>query len=220
MTIAGRVFSLLLLAMVWGCSLSVLSPARDTSNYYVLAPIAAPTASASPASQTANTVAIGVGPVKTPEYLDRPEMVSRSSSNQIVLSPTDRWAQSVDKDFTSVLSQDLAALLNTNRVLTFPWLRPANIQYQVRMDVERFDTDSDGTGRLIGRWEIKDATNGESLYSGQADIREPRRESEAATLSAAIGQLGQQIADAIHIVRANKPAQPRPASSTAFKTKT
>jgi uncharacterized lipoprotein YmbA len=184
------------------CSLgTVLQPTADLSKFYVLAPMDQ-SSRGTPITYSSNNgpkeLDIGLGPVKFPAYLARPEIVTRSSPNQIDLSPVDRWAEPLDKNFTSVLGQNLMMLLGAH-VTTFPWYRPLNLDYQVTVDLTQFDTDSQGTARVIGRWEIKDPNNGDLLNSGEINITEASQKGEAtaATLSRALGGLSTQLADAI-----------------------
>ncbi len=125
-------------------------------------------------------------------------MVTRSSPNRVDLSEIDRWAEPLDKNFVSVLGQNLMILLGAH-VTTFPWYRPTTLDYQITVDVTRFDTDTKGTAQIIGRWEIKDPNTGEVLKSGEINITDPARsgESRASTLSRALGDLSVQLADAV-----------------------
>jgi uncharacterized lipoprotein YmbA len=191
------------------CSLgTVLEPTKDPSQFFVLSPMEAPahgvpiTYNASGASKP---IELGLGPVKFPPYLARQEIVTRSSPNKVDLSSIDRWAEPLDKNFVSVLGQNLVTLLGA-RVATFPWYHPNNLDYQIGMNITRFDTDSKGTACAFGRWEIKDPNSGDLLNSGDLNITEPAltNETAAATLSRALGEVSIQLADAIR-------ATPRPA---------
>ena len=151
---------------------SVLEPRTDPSKFYVLTPMdssvrSVPITYSSAEGQRASE--IGLGPVKFPAYLARQEIVTRSSPNQVDLSDVNRWAEPLDKNFTSVLGQNLMMLLGAH-VTTFPWYRPTNLDYQVTVDITRFDTDSQGTAHVIGRWEIKDPNNGDLLKSGEINL--------------------------------------------------
>ena len=188
------------------CSVgSILQPAKDPSQFYVLTPLDA-SARGVPITYSgtggARELELGLGPVKFPAYLARPEIVTRSSPNKVDLAEINRWAEPLDKNFVSVLSQNLMTLLGA-RVTTFPWYRPTNLDYQITVDITRFDTDSNGTAQVIGRWEIKDPNSGEVLNSGEINLSDPARSGEtpAATLSRALGDLSVQLADAIRTTR-------------------
>lgn len=194
------------------CSLgTVLEPTKDPSQFYVLTPTDS-SARGVPITYSgtggARQLEIGLGPVKFPAYLARPEIVTRSSPNQVDLSEINRWAEPLEKNFVSVLGQDLMILLGAH-VTTFPWYRPTNLDYQMTVDITRFDTDLKGTAQIIGRWEIKDPNHGDVLNSGEINLSDTARSEEtpAATLSRALGDLSAQLADAI---RATKHPAPPP----------
>lgn len=198
--------SIAALFLVAGCSLgSILQPARDPSQYYVLTPIDEATSGVPITYSSAGShksLSIGLGPVKLPAYLLRPEIVTRSSPNKIDLSDKDRWAEPLDKNFVNVLGQNLTVLLGAH-VVTFPWYRPIDLDFQITDEVSRFDTDSHGTAQLEGRWEIKDPDSGEVLNSGDTNIsqRSQLGESAAATLSRALSDMSNQLADAVRATR-------------------
>src|SRR5580700_1859338 len=115
-------------AIVAGCS--VLSPQPDRSEFFILTPVsdragmAANAASASPDSQ----LTIGVGPVDFPDYLRRLPVVTRVAPNRIELSDERRWAEPLDKNFVRVLSENLATLLDTERIEKYPWALRTKIE--------------------------------------------------------------------------------------------
>jgi len=206
--IAMACFALVVLA---GCSVaSVLEPRKDPSQFYVLTPIDS-SARGVPITYSGadgrREIALGLGPVKFPAYLAREEIVTRSSPNKVDLSDLNRWAEPLDKNFVTVLAQNLTIVLGA-QVKTFPWYRPANLDYQVTLDITRFDTDSKGTAEIIGRWEIEDPDTGSELNSGAINVSDSAQsgETNAATLSRALGDLSTQLADAI---RATKHPTPR-----------
>src|SRR5579872_3949683 len=201
--IAAACLAMILLA---GCSIaSVLEPRKDPSQFFVLTPIdsAARGVPITYSGGTAHTeITIGLGPVKFPAYLAREEIVTRSSPNKVDLSDINRWAEPLDKNFVTVLGQNLTVLLGA-QVKTFPWYRPANLDYQIALDIARFDTDSKGTAEIVGRWEIEDPDTGDVLNSGEINIVDTAQsgETNAATLSRAVGDLGTQLADAIRATK-------------------
>src|SRR5271167_596118 len=82
-------------------------------------------------TRSAQQLSIGVGPIDFPDYLRRQEVVTRTAPNRIDVSQANRWAGPIDKNFTRVLSENLAALLSTQRVENYPWSRSTLVDYQV-----------------------------------------------------------------------------------------
>ena len=86
---SARVLLLAGLLCCPGCGL--LSPREDTTQYAVLVSLdEIPGEPAAPASAAHPSLRVGLGPVTLPEYLKRPQIVSRVGGTQIVLSASER----------------------------------------------------------------------------------------------------------------------------------
>jgi uncharacterized lipoprotein YmbA len=187
-----------------GC---LFSPQPDKSKFFVLAPDVAQGAEVTPAAAGApHQLVIGLGPIKLPEYLDRSDVVTRVAPNRLELSPVDRWAEPLSTDFRQVMAQDLSARLGTQMITFYPWYRTTHVDYQVRIDVYRFERDSHDTATLVAHWQIFDGS-GAILYATDSTISETGQPDEpgAAALSRALGTLAGQITSAIQSLRSSAP---------------
>lgn len=99
-------------------------------------------------------IAIGIGPIKLPEYLDRPNIVTRAGGNELTISEFDRWAGSLKEDFTRVLAENISMLIGTDKIVIYPWRRSTLIDYQVEIDVIRFEGKLGEDAILKVRWAI------------------------------------------------------------------
>lgn len=192
-----RSLAITLLFIAGGCN--ILAPQKDESKFYLLTPIADGVSTAvSPANQ-AQELSIGVGPVTFPGYLKRPEVVTRTGTDQLDLSEDKRWAEPLDSNFQSVLGQDLSQMLATQRIVIFPWYGKTHIDYQVEIQVSRFDVSSDGQSRLTARWSIKNA-NGKILFASETTTTAAVADDDAAgsaALSRDVSELSRQVAGRI-----------------------
>jgi uncharacterized lipoprotein YmbA len=156
---------------------------------------------AKPASTSADSqLTIGVGPVDFPDYLRRLPVVTRVAPNRIDLSDERRWAEPLDKNFVRVLSENLAALLDTQRIEKYPWSLRTKVDYQVEINVQRFETDSDGQTQLLASWIIRDGNGGKILYASQTTAGAPASSdgvSASAALSGDLATLSKEIASRI-----------------------
>jgi len=144
---------------------------------------------------------IGVGPIKFPEYLDRTEIVTRSSSNKITLSDFDVWAGSLEKDFSRALAENLSVLLSTESVVLYPRLHPELVKYQIGVDVIRFDGPLGGDVSVIARWVIFQGKERKLVLVRKSTIIEPSGgkgyEAMVAADSRALEKLSREIAEVI-----------------------
>lgn len=141
----------MLRVLVLGMCLSLLAGCGVTkpSRFYLLTPT-----TETGATTTRLEVAIGVGPVALPEYLDRSEIARRAGDNQIKYAGTHRWAEPLKVSFSRVLSENLATMIPTEQVVIFPWARAIPIDYQVTVVVTGYEADESGYIRLATNWQI------------------------------------------------------------------
>jgi uncharacterized lipoprotein YmbA len=198
-----------------GCSAmarTILAPQKDVSKFYLLTPTADAAASTPSANTTGGDFTLGLGPIKIPPYLDRPEVVTRAAPNRLELSKEDRWGESVQNGFTNSMERDLTVETGAGRIIIFPWYSTEHIDMQVEVDVYRFETDGNGLATLSARWTIYDSTGKNILYTAEANLTQPSTAGDttqaAAALSRTIGDLSAQIANMIHNLRAQQTAHP------------
>jgi len=82
---------------------------------------------------------IGLGPIRIPSYLDRPQIVTRGSGYEMEVADFANWAEPLKESFGRVLAENLARELGTNKVVEFPWQSEVPVDYQVQLEVSRFD---------------------------------------------------------------------------------
>ena len=189
-----------------GCA--SLSPKPDPSRFFTLTPL--PQAvQTPPTNASGGQISLGIGPVKFPGYLDRDELVNRVSQNRFAIAENDRWAESLADNFTRVLVQNLAALLGTDRIILYPWLGNQKPAYRVEIEVLRFEPDASHNAQLFARWTVRDA--GEKIPPTVRESRLTRplngssTEESVAALSAALGELSQEIAAAVRTIESQTP---------------
>jgi uncharacterized lipoprotein YmbA len=174
---------------------SLLEPRPDLSRFFVL------TSTTEPAGLADSRSAIGLGPIDFPAYLQRSQIVTRVSQNEIMLSEGYRWGEPLDTNFSRVLAENLSNLLGTDRIVMFPWFNNAELDFAVRITVLRFETSEDGTARLLARWRVVSPQSDEVVFSAESDLREQTADGSpdaaVAALSGTVAKLAREIADAI-----------------------
>lgn len=144
---------------------------------------------------------IGVGPVHLPEYLDRPEIVTRINPNELKLAELDIWAEPLQVNFTRVLVENISRLLSTEPVAVFLWGASPQIDFQIDIEVVRLDGDIAGKAFLIAQWSILNSANKSILFSKKSQYTESVGGTGYSALVAAqsrmIGALSLDIAEAI-----------------------
>ena len=119
-------------------------------------------------SQTANTqlsglergLAIGVGPVNVPPYLDRPQVVIRGGGHKLELSEFNRWVEPLTDSISRVIIINLSNRLESTRVYKIPRTnKTIPLEFRIEIDIARFDGDLGGNALLEARWTLYDREN-------------------------------------------------------------
>lgn len=143
-------------------------------------------------------ISLGVGPITIPDSLKRSQVVSRQHDNQYTFDEFNRWAGVLEKDLTSVLGDNLGALLGVEKVGFFPWMHYFKPTYRVVIDVVRLDGDLNGEAVLSARWAIANADGKNLLAAGKSNYRLPVQNASYMALinaeSQLIATLSQEIA--------------------------
>src|SRR3954468_11900896 len=101
------VLTLMALApLAGGCSLGRQSP---PTRLYVLTALAE--ADGSQGVAATSGLALAVGPVGLPEYVDRPQIVTGDSGNELQQAFFEQWAEPLTSNLTRVLANNLSLLL-------------------------------------------------------------------------------------------------------------
>ena len=186
MSLAGRLGTLLCI-LAAGCAST--PPAR----LYMLS-------ASSPAAETALDVSVSVGPVSIPAAVDRPQIVVASAADQVQLYDFNRWASPLQENLSSVIAQNLAALLGTSRVTRFPKTSSADADFRVAVDVQRFDSVIGQWAALDALWTVRRMRDG-NVQIHRTSVREPVHddsfEALAAAHSRAAARLSQDIAEVV-----------------------
>lgn len=118
-------------------------------------------------------LSLGIGPVSLPEYLDRPQIITRTGRNELVLAEFDRWAEPLSDSFTRVLAENLSRMLGTDRVFIYPWPRTTQVDCQVAVEVNHFEGFPGGRAQLSAWWTIYGDNEKTILMRKQSEIAEP-----------------------------------------------
>jgi uncharacterized protein len=163
-----------------GCS--PLAPKPDYSKFFVLSPIS--DAAGTTSLGSTSRLVIGVGPIDFPGYLKRLELVTRDGANRLEVSSVDRWGEPLDKNFTRILGENLARLLGTDHIEQYPWSRKTEVDYQIEVAVQLFETTADNQSQLEARWTIKDGATGKTMFTSQTTATTPAGTGEVAIATA------------------------------------
>ncbi|MDH4193513.1 MAG: PqiC family protein [Nitrospirota bacterium] len=131
----------------FGCGTS------QPSHFYLLRAVS-PDSVSGLAEANPSSLSFGLGPVTLPKYLDRPQIVTKSSAHEVDLAEFHKWAEPLSDNVSHVLSENLSALLSTDRIAQYPWPGSTPLDYQITVDVLQFDGTMGGEAVLVARWSL------------------------------------------------------------------
>jgi uncharacterized lipoprotein YmbA len=175
---------------------SFLKAKSDPTQYFILTSSTAERATPPP------TVTVGLERVELPEYLVRPELVTRSGSNQLRIAEYEVWGEPVKDGFARTLRRDLEKALGA-KVIAAPFDPAAKPDLTVEVEVQRFERVAGEGAVLDARWTLRDNRKGVVLAHGSAHERQPLAsdadtQSSVAALSRDVGALADEVTTAVH----------------------
>jgi len=199
-----RVMSGVCLVLILGGCISVQN--SPTPRFYMLS--ALNESQISKRMDIASDVLIGVGPVKIPEYQDRPQIVTQSKDETLKFAQFDRWGESLDLGVERLIAEDLTVMLPGAKFTLYPWNLTIAVKYQVVVEIVQLDSELDKDLFLVAQWLVIDAQNTKTMIIKRSEFRQPIKPQNysglAKTLSTACATLSSEIAEALATLE-NKP---------------
>jgi|688.fasta_scaffold31358_3 uncharacterized lipoprotein YmbA len=176
-----------------GVFAAIISACSPSVRYYSLQP----GADAAAFSAENRGPVVEVRAVAFPEYLNNPQMVTRSAGGEVRVDEKHRWVEDLGVNFQRVFLQDLAARLGSSGVFVSGGsdLTPRHV---VAVEVAQFDVSEGGTATLSARYTVSTASRPEGGASSTVVLRGETtgagREARVAALSSLVDQLAMRVA--------------------------
>lgn len=159
----------LFLTITMGC-------ASSPSRFYSLSPLENHRPAASDASAAAYTI-VSLGPVIIPDYMKKPQIVTRSGRNEHVVNKFRRWSGALEDDFSRVLIQNLSSSLPDDLFRVVNWVPSVQnylqIAYRVTIDVMRIELSPVGPVSLRTQWTVVNVHSPDHVTVQESYIDEP-----------------------------------------------
>jgi hypothetical protein len=123
-----------------------------------------------------------VAALRLPQYLERPQIVTREGGNRLYLSEFNQWGGNLQKDLMRTMALNFSLLLATPNVAITPYHPPTPADYRVEVEVMRFEKEEAGAVTLLAQWRL--------LKQGQQEPVATRMTTLTGTSSAAKGYDG------------------------------
>jgi uncharacterized protein len=157
-------FIMILQVVGYGCA---TTPA---SHFYLLG-ISGQASTDSPATTDQGETVIGIGPIRLPEYLDRPQIVTRSDNTELYISDLNRWAEPLQENFTRVFAEQISRMMATENIQIEPSRNRNDLDYRILANVTRFDANQFGEVILVAYWSVEDKAGSTRLNTRKSTIQ-------------------------------------------------
>ena len=176
----------------------------DGTRLYVLSATAVPAPAAASAAP-----AVVVASVRLPQYLDRPQLVTRGAGNRVQIAEFDQWAGDLREDLTRTLADNLSRQLGSPQVVAAPHSLKAPSAFRVEVELLAFERLEDRRVRLAARWWLTrggeqapiEGTRAAEVF-GAPLAEKASADAVVASMSQVLGEFSRSVAEAI---RAAKP---------------
>ncbi len=204
------------LVNLWGCGTT------DPTHFYLLRAMEVPVgASIGDAGQPG--MSLGLGPISIPKYLERPQIVTRVSPHEIELAEFHKWGAPLKENVSHVLEENLSELLDTEKIVTYPWNRSKMPDYQLSLDVIQFDGMNNQEAVFKVRWALAKGERKNVLYKKTSQFSEIPRgvdyEALVEAMSRMLAAFSQEVADVLKVrsPSTGKISTPRMKETTPLK---
>ncbi len=192
-----------ILALVGGCA------GTPSPKFYTLSPMSDQVNQLEISTEN-RPLSVAIAPIKFPDFLDRPQIVTRPSPNTLKMSESHRWGGSLSSNFSRVLGENLSTLLGTDRIFYPRQAKAFPIDYRLTLNVKAFEGEIGKEVVLDVDWVVIDQQHKKATIMQNTVISEPVQRSEyesfVAAQSRALAALSYRIASAIRqsSIRQNK----------------
>jgi len=177
--------TLALLLLLSGCG-------ATPTHYFVLT-------ATSPAVDAAHPeLSVEINELRLPKYLDRPQLVSRSSANQLDLEEHEQWAGKLRDNMIRMLAKNLGKALGTSQIVIAPYRPSEPSAVRVMVEILRFERMGSGHIHLDAQWRLTDGKTNRSLVTKTSHLQSDDKSDDAAAsvqaMSRVFGQFSAEIA--------------------------
>ncbi len=147
-------------------------------------------------------LSVGLGPFEFPQLLDRPHLVTRDTEHKIRRAEFQQWGGSLEREFLEVLADHIGANLGTSQLFIYPWNNRRRPEYQIRLNVSRFDGQLGGDVTLSIRWQILSDNGKQLIATRHSQIFVATKSKSYSDYVSALAEAVKKLADEISLVEA------------------
>ena len=179
-----------------------LSLGTTETRFYVLNPIG-PGSSLVAESEEKCKLSVEVASLRLPQYLEKPQIIIRTSENRLELEEFHQWGGNLRKNMMRVLAKNLSLLLATPNIAISPNRPQTPPDFRVEFEVMQFERGPDGKVHFSVQWRLSYGKDHKYLTTQITDLSspvvtiKPDFEHTVSAMSTLIGELSKIIGEEI-----------------------
>ncbi|MBF0107617.1 MAG: membrane integrity-associated transporter subunit PqiC [Magnetococcales bacterium] len=183
--------------LVAGCASMVAGDGSPPTRYYLLSAMTGRTVAD---HQPRGAVRLALEPVELPDYLSRPQIVSRQGDHRLMVAESDLWAEELAAGLARVMVENLSLLLDSDQIWHLPVKRGGRPDFRLWIRMVGFEIDALGRPWFAARWRLQGPGDQEGAVVGEmTEIRgDPvgrnDQEAQVAALSALLETFSRRVA--------------------------
>ena len=146
-------------------------------------------------------IIISVGPVKLPEYLDRPQIVTKNKEGLLKFDEFHRWGESLEIAIAQQIRENLTVQLPGTTFILYPYNPIVAVKYQLIIEVIQLDSEIDKNMTLAVQWTLINVINSNTVFIKKSNFTQTILPHNylgiAKTLSTLCNSLSTQIAESL-----------------------
>ncbi len=193
-----RIRLVLVFVLAGGFLTGCVTATTPATRFYVLNSLT-PGAGLSRDAGLNGELSVEVASLRLPQYLERPQIVTRSSGNRLELAELHQWGGNLSKNMMRVLAKNFSQFLDTPNIAISPRRPLIPPDFLVELEVMQFERDSHGQVRLSVQWRLSRGKDRMPLATHMTDLASatvpagPDFEHTVSAMSTLLGELSQII---------------------------
>jgi len=145
---------------------------------------------------------VEIASLTLPQYLERTQIVTRTSTNRMKIKEFHRWGGNLRKNMSRVMAKNLSRLLNTPHMLVVPHIDRTPVDFRLQMEVLEFELGPSQQVNLSVRWTLTKRRRSTPVAVRLSELSSPKIEDAdmdqtVSAMGELYGELSREIARAI-----------------------
>lgn len=136
---------------------------------------------------------IAVGPVKIPEYLNRPQMVTKDKKGMLNFAQFDRWGELLESGITRLMIEDFTLMLPGASLQMYPSNFAIPLNYQVSVDIVQMESELNKNLLLVAQWTVIDSKSMKMIFTKRSEFTVPITPHDYPGLTEALSTAGASL---------------------------